>query len=101
MVKTLLNMNTEQFNSALNQIESEATRKKIDLLRAYQKYKIGDLIYDSYDKIIIERIEYNTFYNDIAYYGRRFTKSGLSKLKREAVIWQKNANLVKDLILKD
>ena len=86
-------MTQEQFNEAINKIESEATRKKIELLQRFQKFHVGQVIFDEYDKMLIERVEYNTHYNDIAYYGKRYTKRGLSRQSRETYVWQRNAKL--------
>jgi hypothetical protein len=87
------NMTQEQFNEAIYKIESEATRQKVELMLQYQKFKEGQVIFDEYDKMLIERVEYNTHYNDIAYYGKRYTKRGLSRQSRETYVWQKNAKI--------
>ena len=92
-MNTEANMTQEQFNEAINKIESEATRKKIELLQRFQKFHVGQVIFDEYDKMLIERVEYNTHYNDIAYYGKRYTKRGLSRQSRETYVWQRNAKL--------
>lgn len=89
------NMTQEQFNKAIYKIESEATRQKVELMLQYQKFKEGQVIFDEYDKMLIERVEYNTHYNDIAYYGKRYTKRGLSRQSRETYIWQRNSKLLK------
>jgi hypothetical protein len=89
------NMTQEQFNKAIYKIESEATRQKVELMLQYQKFKEGQVIFDEYDKMLIERVEYNTHYNDIAYYGKRYTKKGLSRQSRETYIWQRNSKLLK------
>ena len=92
-MNTEARMTQEQFNEAINKIESEATRKKIELLQRFQKFHVGQVIFDEYDKMLIERVEYNTHYNDIAYYGKRYTKRGLSRQSRETYVWQRNAKL--------
>jgi hypothetical protein len=95
-INTRINMTQEQFNEAIYKIESEATRQKVELMKQYQKFQEGQIIFDEYDKMLIERVEYNTHYNDIAYYGKRYTKRGLSRQSRETYIWQKNAILASD-----
>ena len=92
-MNTEARMTQEEFNEAINKIESEATRKKIELLQRFQKFHVGQVIFDEYDKMLIERVEYNTHYNDIAYYGKRYTKRGLSRQSRETYVWQRNAKL--------
>ncbi len=89
------NMTQEQFNEAIYKIESDATRQKVELMKQYQKFREGQIIFDEYDKMLIERVEYNTHYNDIAYYGKRYTKRGLSRQSRETYIWQRNSKLLK------
>ena len=75
-------MTTEELYQLIENVEKRAMREKKEIYAKWvidnAKYKIGDIISDSYDTIRVEKISYSIFRGviDIVYYGPLLTKRG-------------------------
>lgn len=75
-------MTKEELNTKIKAIELQANRQKHFAYKQYAtenaKYKVGDVVSDSQDTILVESINFDVFNGNVSifYWGPRLTKKG-------------------------
>ena len=78
-------MKQDEMLIKIAQIEKDAQVQKNAVYEEYvrdnAKYKIGDIVCDSCDRIRVESVRYSTLWNDVAiyYYGPIVTRKGVPR----------------------